>query len=138
MIGPDAQRELAQLCTHLYARREDGVVIPYVEKQGAGWLPEHNWCHANVDRWIAENQGYKAVRGWLVFNLFFRMRFSAHSMVEEADGTLIDITPSNASRRYPFLRHEGDGDAFMRLVGGFRIQHLDYELGTGEVFICTV
>jgi hypothetical protein len=32
------------------------------------------------------------------------VRFTAHSVVERADGSLIDITPnSRASQRYPFI-----------------------------------
>jgi hypothetical protein len=134
----DEIEEIGRLGTRLYARRQNGVVIPYVEKHGAEWAPEQNWCHANVSRWVAENPGCKAVHGWLVFDLFLWARFSAHSVAEEPDGTLIDITPSHASRRYPFLPHEGDANAFVRLIDELRIQDLDYETGTGAVIIRTV
>ena len=44
------------------------------------------------------------------------MQFVAHSVVESPDGTLVDITPSFASQRYPFIRHPGSEKDFIDLV----------------------
>jgi hypothetical protein len=54
------------------------------------------------------------------------VRFSSHSVVEQADGTLIDITPSQARQRYPFIKHHGDEDDFVNLVDGWKVVNLDY------------
>jgi len=77
-----------------------------------------------VDRFVLENGGYKAVRGWLAFDyeqgpligLPSFWRFSAHSVVERVDGRLFDITPNRASQRYPFIRHPGPEGEFEALI----------------------
>ncbi len=132
-----ALEKLAAIGRGLYARHDAGVVVPFVEKEGDGWAPAQGMCHANAKRWVAENPGCKAVPGWMVFDLRFwgRFRFSAHSVIEEADGTRIDITPSPASRRYPFLQHDGEHEEFLKLIGSLMVQDLDYELATGAVIV---
>ena len=40
---------------------------------------------------------------------------SGASVVEE-NGVLVDITPTRASRRYPFIRHEGGEKDFITFV----------------------
>lgn len=141
--GPSEEEHqmLAAICRRLYARRGSGLVIPFVEKKGANWEPQQWLCHGNAIRWVTENPDWKAIPGWLIFDLSFagRWRFSAHSVVEDADGTRIDITPApTASRRYPFLEDEASHGDFMRLIGSARVQELDYELATGVVIVRTV
>ncbi|MGB2595759.1 MAG: hypothetical protein WBC87_12645, partial [Pseudolabrys sp.] len=49
--------------------------------------PSENDCHGNVDRWVLQHPGDRAVRGWLVFDNFLMTRvcrFNAHSVVEAA------------------------------------------------------
>jgi hypothetical protein len=93
--------------------------------------------HRNVDWWVHNPTNSRAVRGWVFFDLiqasfFFGrrpfVRFTAHSVVEDADGTLYDITPSRASRRYPFIRHEGSEEEFNSLVEENRLVNLDLEI----------
>ena len=55
-----------------------------------GSVPQSSHCHDNVDRWVKENSGTTAVRGW-VTNAEFSL--TAHSVVRGADGGLFDITP---------------------------------------------
>jgi len=132
--------KLAEIGRQLYGRRYEGVVMPFVEKEGEGWRPAQCMCHANVDRWVAENPGCKGVRGWIVFDMrgfTGAYQFTAHSIVEEADGTRIDITPARASRRYPFLKHDGDPEEFLSLICSLRMQDLDYEVATDAVIVRT-
>ncbi len=55
-------------------------------------------------------------------------RFTAHSLVEDPTGRLFDPTPSKASRRYPFLRHEGPEAEFMAIVEAGHT-NLDFVIG---------
>ena len=70
------------------------------------------------------------MRGWLFFDfgVFGFVRFNAHSVVEEANGNFIEITPSRASQRYPFIRHEGKEEDFISLVVGWKVVMFDYSI----------
>jgi len=74
--------------------------------------PRQN-CHDTVDAWIATRTGTQAVRGWLVLELSdTSVRFAAHSLVRDADGTLIDPTFAEGELTLPFMPHP-------RATGGF-------------------
>ena len=90
--------DLLTLAQSLYALRNQAVVIPFVEMILPSGPPSENDCHGYVDRWVRQHPGDRALRGWLVFDNFPIMtrvcRFNAHSVVEAADGSLFDLTPS--------------------------------------------
>ena len=125
--------DLLALKKSLYARRRAAVVVPCEPAPMKSAKPREHECHINVDRYVLENPGCKSIRGWLVFDFtamsligarpFFR--FTSHSVVEAADGRLFDPTPSQASQRYPFLRHEGPEGEFEAIIQAGHI-HLDY------------
>lgn len=71
-----------------------------------GDRPALSKCHSNVDRWVAENPGYVAVRGWLVMSY----RYERHSVVRTPHGELIDITLASP---YRFLEHPGSEAEFL-------------------------
>jgi hypothetical protein len=74
--------------------------------------PRHN-CHDAVDAWIATHTGTQAVRGWLALELDdASVRFVAHSLVRDADGTLLDPTFAQGEPALPFVPHP-------RATGGF-------------------
>lgn len=115
--------DIQALRVGLYARRYAAVTVPYFERSLTSGPAREKDCHNNVDRFVLENPDHKPVRGWLVFDfhqpplwLFPVCRFTSHSVVEGPDGDLFDITPSKASRRYPFLRHEGPEGEFEAIV----------------------
>lgn len=120
--------ELQRLGASLYERRMSGVFVPGIEIPAGyqGWRPVENRCHDNVQVWTAGRPEHKAVRGFLFFDLARAMPyvwFNAHSVVETEDGSLIDITSSQASQRYPFIRHTG-GDELFELAGArVRLTH---------------
>jgi hypothetical protein len=116
--------DLRALWQSLYARRAEAVVVPYEPRTVSSGPPTEHECHINVDRWVLEHPDHKPVRGWLVFNLLGR--FTAHSVAEAPDGSLFDLTPSRASRRYPFLRHQGPEGEFEAIVLAGHI-HLDFD-----------
>ncbi len=116
--------DLLAVMKSLYDRQQTAVVVPYELTSIKSGNPREHECHNNADRYVLENPGCKSIRGWLVFDYtmgaligwrpFFR--FTAHSVVERADGRLFDPTPSKASQRYPFLRHEGPESEFEAIV----------------------
>lgn len=125
------------LAQSLYARRNQAVVIPFVEMILPSGPPSENDCHGNVDRWVRQHPGDRALRGWLVFDNFLMTRvcrFNAHSVVEAADGSLFDLTPSKASRRYPFLRHVGRDGEFTAMIDGTGLVYFDYDPDENKVY----
>jgi hypothetical protein len=121
--------DLEALKMSLYARRKEGVVVPYEQVTMASGPATERWCHINVDRFVSEHPDHKSVRGWLVFDLTKLLlplcRFTAHSVVETPDRRLFDLTPTRASQRYPFLRHHGPDGEFEAIVTAGHI-HLDF------------
>jgi hypothetical protein len=74
---------------------------------------------------VRDNSGCRPVHGWLVFDyegtsrgLIPLVQFNPHTIVETDDGEGYDVTPSRASRRYPFLDHDGSREDFIRIVEG--------------------
>lgn len=125
--------DLQALGKRLYERRGEAVVVPFVERSLDDWRPDERECHRNVDWWVMNNPGCKAVRGWLFFDMITTSEgllkfvwFNSHSVVEEPNGKVIDITPSRASQRYPFIGHEGDEDDFTNLVDRRKIWRIEY------------
>ena len=55
-------------------------------------------------------------------------RFIAHSAVKDKAGALFDITPSRASRRYPFLKDELTEEEYVLLIASRQLVHLDHNL----------
>ncbi|WP_421847976.1 hypothetical protein [Novosphingobium sp.] len=73
-----------------------------------GTVPERNRCHDNVDRWVAENEGAVAVRGWLINDATVDL----HSVVRN-QGQTFDITHRDSSW---FLPLEGGEAEFAMLI----------------------
>ena len=116
------------------------MIAPFVGRTMEDWVAQEGECYRNVDEWVSKNPDVRAVRGWLVFDigeasqgLLPLTRFTPHSVIEEDDGSLVDLTLSRASRRYPFLRHDGTKEEFDSLVGSLMMVHLDYFPGRDEV-----
>src|SRR5436190_1448079 len=93
----------------LFARRNEGVIVPRVQLELSDWNPQANQCHDNALTLQARNIGYRAVQGWLFFDLLYQLpyvRFTGHSVVENVAGELLDITPLHADNPnaglYPF------------------------------------
>jgi hypothetical protein len=56
------------------------------------------------------------------------VKFVAHSVLELDDGSLIDITPSAASQRYPFLRHHGSDEEFEDWVQTWNVVQVQHSI----------
>ena len=84
-----------------------------------GETPKCSECHSNVDRWVRENPGATAVRGWVTY-LDFQVstRLTAHSVVRGVDGQLFDITPLGDERDRAgmrFVPHLGSDEEFLSM-----------------------
>lgn len=91
-----------------------------------GSTPEIAKCHRNVDRYVQENPGTRAVRGWVTLvNHQVSMKFAAHSVIRDANGTLFDITPLENEYYRPtmsFIPHIGDEREFFLMSNVIDIQ----------------
>jgi hypothetical protein len=56
-------------------------------------LAQLNECHANAERYVAENPGCRVAGGWLLEDFDGFSYFNAHSVVQTEDGSLFDPTP---------------------------------------------
>ena len=78
-----------------------------------GSPPQANKCHENADRWVRENPSCAAVRRWAIeAESGDHLLLVAHSVVQEGDGQLVDIT---LGQPHAFLRHEGELALFDRI-----------------------
>jgi len=102
----------------LYSRVDTAVMLKRAAIEGGDWEPQPNMCHHNVSTWCRHMSEYKAVRGWLYFDLpgLNYVKFLAHSAVQTPDGELLDITPSDASRDYPFIKSGLSEEKYAELV----------------------
>lgn len=97
--------DVGEYAKTLYSRVGAAVILKRATIGGGDWEPQPNMCHHNVSIWCQHMPEYKAVRGWLYFDLpgLNYVKFVAHSAVRTPDGELFDITPSSATQDYPFI-----------------------------------
>ena len=60
---------------------------------------------------------------------------TAHSVVRLESGAIYDITPRLTERPYPFLPTEESNAEYCAFVDDSGVQHLDYVLATGRVYL---
>lgn len=111
-------KEIEDYVACLYARIGEAKILGRAEIVGGDWQPEPNKCHHNVSIWCSHNDNFSPVRGWLYFDLpgLPSVMFMAHSAVLTPEGELSDITPSNASRDYPFLSSNLSEEEYEKLT----------------------
>lgn len=81
------------------------------------WEKPSDLCHDCVDAWLAEHDGGRAVRGWIVDGCGgFRYRLVAHSMVRALDGALLDVTLTRAAYERRFIEHPMSAGGFFALL----------------------
>jgi hypothetical protein len=116
--------QLIEFGLSLYARLGEAVRLRRVKCNIGAWEPQPHYCHDNVKAWVEHNPQHKHVYGFVYFDisLLGYVEFAAHSAVELENGTLVDITPHNASQDYPFLRHTGTFDEFAAVAERIKLQ----------------
>ena len=91
--------------------RERGAPVPtFLVATCAGEPPKPNECHRNAEIFAFENEGFVRVAGWL--NETNASRLAAHSLVENGEGELFEITCEHSFR---FIRHVGELSVFEAL-----------------------
>jgi len=120
MSEPNADRAaLQRIVDSVISRLGERVRLVRKTVSIGDWQPRAQECHDNVARWVAGNPEHKHVFGFVLFDyrlLNGCIRISAHSVVEDENRTLCDITPHEMSADYPFIRHIGSTDDFAVLV----------------------
>lgn len=100
-------KALEKYAASLYARKHECQFVPKEMIQLDGWQPLHHQCHSNVLILETYGEGFSAVHGWLYLDFSGSadfVRFIAHSVICNADGKLIDVTPTfPGAGHYPFI-----------------------------------
>lgn len=109
-------KDIEEYIANLFARREEGEILPRMVMEGGDWQPHQKECHNNVDAFCQYDSNYSPVRGWLFFDYAYLLGFVSflqHSVLRFPDGDIKEITPSHASRDYPFIiANETDEEFF--------------------------
>lgn len=118
--------------------RGDAVTVPFKEVALGDRTPKISDCHNNVDRWIAANHDCKAVRGWISYISYGPAgeQLTGPSVVRNADGTLIDITPvyPGAPRGSALVEPRGDPAVFFAIKDhDIRCPSLNVEADAAEL-----
>ena len=111
--------DLAAYAAQLYRRRAEGVIVRPATVQIGDWTPDEHECHGNVTTLCEVSSNHSPVRGWLYFDFggfLAYVRFNTHSVVIDEHGELLDITPTRASERYPFIRAEEGEKEYANLI----------------------
>lgn len=127
---PNPPLDPQEIGRRLYARRGEAVITKFAKAQIGDWKPNEHECHGNVTTWCEHHGKHKPVRGWLFFDyedILPHVRFTAHSVIEDESGDLVDITPSRASQPYPFIRAEEDDETFASLVEDHGLMNIDFK-----------
>ena len=121
----------ASICKGL----RDAKPVPFKQVSHGDWRPEVGECHRNVDEWVAAHQGTAPVRGWVTIGSSgVTTRLTAHSVVRDADGQLMDITPlENEYYRVSmrFVPHIGDDQTFFAMKNAWNEIDCPEEAATG-------
>jgi hypothetical protein len=101
-------------------RLEQAVRVPHHKVLFAdGSEPFQSACHENVDRWVKENPGFTPVWGWVTYvDYWVSVGLTAHAIVRDQRGQLIDITPLGNERERAgmrFVPHTGTREEFMSM-----------------------
>ena len=117
LIMKSLNEYLQAYATRLFERRDEGIIPIKLKVSIGDWQPIVNKCHQNVTDLCDKDNRYTPVRGWLCFDLapLEQIKFIAHSVVRDEDGTLYDITPVCVPRQYPFIVAEETEEIYARL-----------------------
>lgn len=127
--------DLKRYATRLYERRDEGTITRFARASIGDWTPSQRNCHENVTMWCTRNPAHRSVRGWLFFDFDWNLdfvRFTAHSVIRNENGELVDITPSLASQPYPFIVATEPELEYAGLVEDHGVTKIDYFYRTGS------
>jgi hypothetical protein len=128
-----------QLAKRLYDLRHEGRIVEFAEAAIEDWQPKLKSCHENAAIWANSNKGWLVVHGWSIFEFSDpaecrllgiprQFHFARHSVVMDPGGRLYDITPSEASRQYPFIPHPTGNADFEEIAERYDLVFVDHFL----------
>lgn len=118
------QAALRRIAESVLGRLGDQVRLKRKTARIGDWEPKVHECHDNVKYWVERNPEHKHVFGFVLFDLRALngcLRISAHSVVEDENGVLCDITPHDALEDHPFIRNTGSMDDFIVLANAAHV-----------------
>ena len=130
-------RNLARYAASLFARMHECQMVNRQIVRIDNWQPHVNHCHSNALILEIYGEGYTAVHGWFLIDFDGTkdfVRFTAHSIVLNAQGRLLDVTPSYpGAPSFPFItanltdiEYEAVLDALLKKYGS--TEFLDYRI----------
>jgi hypothetical protein len=105
----------------LYARVGEALMLRWADVAIGDWRPQVNDCHANVSTLCTHDSAYAlSVAGFTSTSVAISIEFSFSLTrpFERPDGTFYDITPQQASQRYPFITAEVPEEEYAALITG--------------------
>lgn len=114
----------------LYSRVCEAILLKRELISIGEWEAKPKMCHYNVNELHRFNTNYKPVRGWLYFDipLLNCVKFVAHSAIKTPEGEIIDITPSDVPRDYPFLDGNLSEEQFEYIVEELGFEEINYTI----------
>lgn len=107
--------------------QRNAKVVPFKTVVLGDWKPVASKCHDNVNTWLRSTPRHSAVRGWVFYkecviptegSFSVGCEFTAHSVVRDEKGVLIDITPvpdEKLRSSMRFILHPGNEDVFWKM-----------------------
>ena len=122
-VAPPTQ--LPEYSGPLIERLGEAVFVQRARVRVGEWVPVAHDCHVNVGEFCSRCSGYTHIRGWLYFDFGGYALLNAHSVVQDPDGKLIDITPTLAESINPFIVDLNSPNEYDRLIrnGAVRLLH---------------
>jgi len=104
------------ICAQL--RSAKGVAFRDVSLEN--WSLKPADCHENVRKWADAHPQHSAIHGWVILGGNGGTMLAAHSVVQDENGALFDITPiKDEDRIRPTMRfivHDGDERLFLEML----------------------
>ena len=126
--------ELINYAQYLFNNLFKSRIVKRVDINDARWIPKARDCHNNAISYCELHPDSKPVHGWLYFDLspIGHVRFIAHSVVQQPNGELYDITPAEIKSEYPFIESNLDDESYSNVLDllnfAHQISYLDHKL----------
>lgn len=110
---------LQQYASYLYGRINEASFLTFKHVSMNGQAPTPKNCNENARFFVASDSSYKIVYGWICVdggNASPSIDFIAHSVIQDSNGQLYEITPVLSIMPRPFLSSELDEHNFADIV----------------------
>lgn len=110
---------LRQYASYLFSRIDKAEHLAFIPVEINGQSPAPNDCHENARAFVLLNPIYKIVYGWICVDGGLEsssIDFIAHSVIQDINGNLYEITPIYSIESRPFLTAELNDHDFADIV----------------------